>query len=205
MSNSASRQLDRANALIEPIADDYGCELVDVDFNNGVLKVIIDEPGGLNSQTLVDVTKAVSRMIDAEDPIHGRFTLEISSPGVERPLKKPQHFQRSVGEKILVKTLPDVTIAGERRIEGDLTNADEYGITLTVDGEPHTVAYGGIRTARTVFAWGPTPKKGGKQNQNKSTGKTAANGPAAKKSSEPVKKNQADPANTSSRKASLHE
>lgn len=205
MSNSASRQLDRANALIEPIADDFGCELVDVDFNNGVLKVIIDEPGGLNSQTLVDVTKAVSRMIDAEDPIGGRFTLEISSPGVERPLKKPQHFQRSVGEKILVKTLPDVTIAGERRIEGELTDADEYGITLTVDGEPHTVTYGGIRTARTVFAWGPTPKKGGKQNQNKSSGKAAA----AKADAQPnvsAKKNPADDVNaSSSRKASLHE
>lgn len=205
MSNSASRQLDRATALIEPIADDFGCELVDVDFNNGVLKVIIDEPGGLNSQTLVDVTKAVSRMIDAEDPIGGRFTLEISSPGVERPLKKPQHFQRSVGETILVKTLPDVTIAGERRVEGTLTDADEYGITLTINDEPHTLTYGGIRTARTVFAWGPTPKKGGKQNQNKSTGKTAAKAPAEATSSEPVKENPADPVTMSSRKASLHE
>ena len=184
MSSNVSSQVDRATALIEPIADDFGCELVDVDFNNGVLKVVIDEPDGLNSQTLVDVTKAVSRMVDAEDPIGGRFTLEVTSPGVERPLKKPQHFQRSVGEAIVVKTLPDVFIDGERRAEGELVAADEFGITLSVDDVEHVLKYGEIRSARTVFAWGPSPKLGGKQNQNKA---------------EQVKKL------SSSRKASLHE
>lgn len=189
-----SSQVARATALIEPIADDFGCELVDVDFNNGVLKVIIDEPEGLNSQTLVDVTKAVSRMVDAEDPIPGRFTLEVTSPGVERPLKRPHHFERSVGERILVKTLPDVEIAGDRRAEGDLVAADEYGITLAVDGVEHTVKYGEIRTARTVFAWGPTPKKGGKHNQN---GKQKQKPESAE--------NTADQVTASQRKASLHE
>ncbi len=168
MSTNVSSQVSRATSLIEPICDDFGCELVDVDYNNGVLKVIIDEPGGLNSQTLVDVTKAVSRMVDAEDPISGRFTLEITSPGVERPLKKPLHFERSIGETILLKTLPDVLVNGERRAEGELIGADEYGITMSIDGEDHRVTYGQIRSARTVFAWGPTPKKGGKANQNKS-------------------------------------
>lgn len=157
MSNSA--HATRAENLIEPIADDFGCELVDVDFNNGVLKVIIDESGGLNSQTLVDMTKAISRMIDAEDPIPGRFTLEVTSPGVERPLKKPEHFRRSVGEDITVKTTPDVE--GERRVEGKLDDADEYGITITSADGQRVLKYGEIRTARTVFSWGPTPKKGG--------------------------------------------
>ena len=168
MGSNASSQVARATSLIEPICDDFGCELVDVDFNNGVLKVIVDEPGGLNSQTLVDVTKAVSRMVDAEDPIGGRFTLEITSPGVERPLKKPAHFRRSVGETVLVKTMPDTLINGERRAEGELVSADEYGITLSIEGEEHAVTYGQIRSARTVYAWGPTPKKGGKANQDKS-------------------------------------
>ena len=175
MSSNESSQVARATSLIQPIADDFGCELVDVDYNNGVLRVIIDEPEGLNSQTLVDVTKAVSRMIDAEDPIAGRFTLEITSPGVERPLKKPMHFQRSIGESILVKTRPGAEIAGERRAEGLLSAADEYGITLTIDGHEHTLAYGQIRSARTVFAWGPTPKKGGKQNQDNTGSKNQNN------------------------------
>lgn len=158
---NTTSQASRVESLISPITDDFGCELVDVEYNNGVLKVVIDEPDGLNSQTLVDVTKAVSRMIDAEDPINGRFTLEISSPGVERPLKKPHHFQRSIGETVAIKTTPEVLIAGERRVEGVLVTADETTVSVEVDGESHSLRYEHIRTARTVFDWGPTPKKGG--------------------------------------------
>ncbi len=180
MSNNVSGQIAIVQSLIEPITDDFGCELVDIEYNNGVLKVVIDEPGGLNSQTLVDVTKAVSRMIDAEDPIHGRFTLEISSPGVERPLKKPLHFERSIGETVLIKTEPGVLIAGERRAEGTLIASDESTITVEVDGEEHVLTYGQIRTARTVFNWGPTPKKGGpkdKQRSQEPTPESAENSP----------------------------
>ncbi len=159
-------------SLIEPIASDFGCELVDVDLNNGVLKVIIDEADGLHSDSLLEVTKAVSRMIDAEDPIPGRFTLEVSSPGVERPLKKPEHFRRSLGEEITVKTMPDVP--GERRAEGILKDADEYGITVETNEGDRTLRFGEIRSARTVFHWGPTPKKGGsKQPENKTKGQPA--------------------------------
>ena len=174
-----SALIDRVTSLIEPIADDFQCELVDIDYNNGVLKLIIDEPGGLNSQTLVDVTKAVSRMIDAEDPIPGRFTLEITSPGVERPLKKPDHYRRSVGESISVKTTPDVE--GERRLDGELLTADDEGITLKIDDTERTLRYREIRSARTTYAWGPTPKKGGQKNGSSKGGGTKASQNAKKK------------------------
>lgn len=148
--------------LLSPIMDDFHCELVDVDYSNGVMKVVIDQDDGLLSQTLIEVTKAVSRMIDAEDPIPGRFTLEITSPGVERPLKKPEHFRRSIGEDISIKTMPDVD--GDRRVDGELVGTDEFGVTVsTADGE-RTLRYGEIRSARTVFSWGPTPKQGGSKN-----------------------------------------
>jgi len=177
-----SALIDRVTSLIEPIADDFQCELVDVDYNNGVLKLIIDEPDGLNSQTLVDVTKAVSRMIDAEDPIPGRFTLEITSPGVERPLKKPDHYRRSVGETISVKTMPDVE--GDRRLDGQLLSADEFGITLKIDDTERALRYGEIRSARTTFAWGPTPKKGGQKNGSSKGGSKASQN--AKKKGQPA-------------------
>jgi len=147
---------------VEPIADDFGVELVDIESLQGVVRVVIDEPDGLNSQTLVDVTKAVSRMVDAEDPIPGRFTLEVSSPGVERPLKRPAHFQRAVGEQVSVKTMPEV--AGERRVEGELLAADEEGVTVAGEDGTRSFRYGEIRSARTVFDWGPTPKQGGQKN-----------------------------------------
>ena len=177
-----SALIDRVTSLIEPIADDFQCELVDVDYNNGVLKLIIDEPDGLNSQTLVGVTKAVSRMIDAEDPIPGRFTLEITSPGVERPLKKPDHYRRSVGEMISVKTMPDVE--GDRRLDGQLLSVDEFGITLKIDDTERTLRYGEIRSARTTFAWGPTPKKGGQKNGSSKGGSKASQN--AKKKGQPA-------------------
>ncbi len=162
-------------SLVEPIADFHGVELVDVEFNNGVAKIVIDEPDGVISQSLIDVTKAISRMLDDEDPIPGRFTLEVTSPGVERPLKRPQHFQRAIGEEVSIKTRPEVE--GDRRVEGDLVLADGESITVkTAEDAERTLRYGEIQTARTVFHWGPTPKKGGPKSPN---GK-AKNGKAKK-------------------------
>lgn len=166
MSERTGNLIDRVTALVDPIADDYAVEIVDLDYSGGVLKVVIDQPDGLESGVLVEVTKAISRMIDAEDPIPSRFTLEVTSPGVERPLKTPAHFKRAVGETVAVKTNPDVE--GDRRFEGDLVDADDHGITVATDDGDRTVRYGEIRSARTTFDWGPTPKQGGpKQNKNK--------------------------------------
>ena len=103
MNERTGNLIDRVTALVEPIADDYAVEIVDLDYSGGVLKVVIDQPDGLESGVLVEVTKAISRMIDAEDPIPSRFTLEVTSPGVERPLKTPAHFKRAVGETVAVK------------------------------------------------------------------------------------------------------
>ena len=166
MSERTGNLIDRVTALVDPIADEYMVEIVDLDYTGGVLKVVIDQPDGLESGVLVEVTKAISRMIDAEDPIPSRFTLEVTSPGVERPLKTPAHFKRAVGETVAVKTNPDVE--GDRRFEGDLVDADDSGITVATEGGDRTVRYGEIRSARTTFDWGPTPKQGGpKQNKNK--------------------------------------
>lgn len=174
--NSGAPALERFAALVQPIVDDFGVELVDIESLQGVVRVIIDEPDGLLSQNLIDVTKAISRMVDAEDPIPGRFTLEVSSPGVERPLKQPTHFRRAVGETVSIKTTPDVD--GDRRVDGVLIAADSESITVEGDQGQRVLRYGEIRTARTTFAWGPGPKPGGKgkngeteKSQNAKTGK----------------------------------
>lgn len=171
MSDKQTNLVAHFTALVTPITDDFGCELVDVDYSNGVMKVVIDQPDGLLSQTLIEVTKAVSRMVDAEDPIPGRFTLEITSPGVERPLKNPENFRRSIGEEISVKTMPEVE--GDRRVDGVLQSSDEFGITVLTETGERTLRYGEIRSARTVFAWGPTPKKGGQKNGSSKGGPAA--------------------------------
>jgi len=176
-----SGTVGRMTALIEPICADLVVELVDVEFNHGVLKVVIDEQDGLNSQTLVDMTKEISRMIDREDPIPGRFHLEVTSPGVERPLKKPHHFVRAIDSDVAIKTEPSVE--GGRRIVGLLTHADDERIVVeTADGE-RTLTYNEIRSAKTIFDWGPTPKPG-KAKAKTASPKSPATKPAS--STEPT-------------------
>lgn len=138
----------RTEELVEPVLAADGLELVDVRYGGGTLQVFVDRPGGVDLDTLSDVTRRVSRLLDEHDPVPGRYTLEVSSPGLERPLRRPEHFRRFVGREIKVKTQPGVE--GERREQGCLEAADDEGIV--VNGR--RLAYGDIERAHTVFAWG---------------------------------------------------
>ena len=146
---------ERVHDLVEPILARLGLELFDVEHQGAVLRVCVDRPGGVDLDALSDATRAVSAALDADDPLPGRYTLEVSSPGLERPLRTPAQFRRFVGASINVKTNPDVE--GERRIVGTLDTVDDEGITVA----GRRLAYGEIERARTVFEWGPTPKPKG--------------------------------------------
>ena len=117
-------------------------------------------------------------MLEEADPIDGAFTLEVSSPGLERALRTPGHFSRFVGTTVSVKTHPGTT--AERRIEGRLTSADpdEDG-AITVDGTE--IPYAAIERARTVFIWGPQTRPGSKPGTgpSKSAAKRAAKAAAS--------------------------
>ena len=147
--------------LVEPFLAGEGIELVDVRFSAGTLQLFVDRPGGIDLDTISAVTTRVSRLLDEHDPVPGRYTLEVSSPGVERPLRKPEHFRRFVGSIVSVKTRPEV--AGERRQRGRLEEADEEGIVVVAQdgpgqGVPRRLSYGDIDRARTVFEWGGQPR-----------------------------------------------
>ena len=111
------------------------------------------------------MTRSVSRELDHVDPIPGRYTLEVTSPGVERALRTPEHFAREIGKEISVR-LRDPG-AAERRLTGLLIAADADTATIRVgfldDGEPddRVIPIAGIDRARTIFEWGPAPKPGG--------------------------------------------
>lgn len=152
---------ERVRLLIVPIVEDSGAELYDLTFNGGVLRISLDKAGGVDIGVIGSVTRAISRMLDETDPIAGAFTLEVSSPGLERPLRTPEHFQRAIGELISVKT--NAGVGGDRRCKGTLTEADDESITITPagGGDPRQVAQHDIERATTVFEWGPTPKPGG--------------------------------------------
>ena len=146
-------------ALVEPTLVDLGLEVVDLEHHHGTVKLTIDHPDGLGTELLTQATRMVSRLLDESEPVPGAYTLEVTSPGVERKLRMPDHFQRAVGEQVSIKTLPD--IHGDRRIQGDLVAADESGFVVRLgDGAERRLAYTDLQTAKTVFDWSPTPKPG---------------------------------------------
>lgn len=170
----------RVARLVAPIASDLGLEVYDVEQRGGTIRVTLDTPPGSPSGVSLDAlalaTRLVSRELDHEDPVPGRYTLEVTSPGVERTLRTPAHFQREVGKTINLR-LRDVDSA-DRRIEGVLIAADETTATLQVEESPDSlpvervVALSQIDRARTVFVWGPAPKPGAKKSASKKpTGK----------------------------------
>jgi ribosome maturation factor RimP len=147
---------DRVRDLVLPILADRRLDLYDVEHAGGVLRVVVDREGGLDLDALSDATRAVSRALDEAEPLPGRYTLEVTSPGLERTLRTPAHFEGAVGEKVKIKTAPGVE--SERRIEGVLAAADGDGISVrTGEGEAEVrrLTYDEVVRARTVFEWGP--------------------------------------------------
>lgn len=145
--------IDAVTALVAPVCDAAGVELVDVELEGGILRITVDQEGGLPVGALTSVTRQVSRLLDEDDPVPGRYTLEVSSPGLERKLRTPAHFRRAVGEAVTLRTSTRAE-GGPRRIEGTLVAADDDGITVAPDrGEPLVLRHDQIDKARTVFVW----------------------------------------------------
>jgi len=150
---------ERVRELVEPVLSTSDLELVDVEVLPGLVRLSIDKPGGVDLDAISAVSPAISAALDAGDPIPERYQLEISSPGVERPLRTPEHFRRFVGSEVSVRTLPGVE--GERRVRGVLRGADESGIVVDLsEGGQRHLTYSDIERARTVFEWGPSPRPG---------------------------------------------
>jgi ribosome maturation factor RimP len=183
---------ERVRRVVEPVVADAGLELFDLEQAGPVLRVTVDQPGGLDMSVITSLTRALSQALDESDPIADRYTLEVSSPGLERPLRTPVHWAWAVGRQVAVKAVPGYE-AG-RRFTGTVATADTTGVTLALDepvGEQVRLAYSDIEKARTVFVWGGAPKPGtgskpGTTRSPKSKGpKKPAAAPGSKKSPEP--------------------
>ncbi|HEX2030201.1 MAG TPA: ribosome maturation factor RimP [Actinomycetota bacterium] len=138
-----------------PVVESAGLDLVEVTFRREggrrVLRVTVDREGGVDLDTIARTSERVSRRLDAEGFDPGRYTLEVSSPGLERPLRRPQDFIRRVGERVRVRTVEP--LAGARTHTGAIATADEEAVTVETDDGPRRILYGGIASARTVFEW----------------------------------------------------
>jgi ribosome maturation factor RimP len=151
--------------LIRPVVEAAGLELWDVTFRREtgrrILRVTVDlatsgaEAGGVDLETIAELSERLSRRLDLEGfAADTPYSLEVSSPGLERALGKPPHFQRSVGQQVKVKTTE--AVEGRKVHEGALVSADPEAIVIASEGGELRVRYEDIDSARTVFEWGRT-------------------------------------------------
>ena len=138
--------------LLEPTIEQLGYELSDLELNLGgrdvVVRVFIDKPDGVDLSDCAMVSRQLSAVLDVEDALPGHYTLEVSSPGLDRKLTKPAHFQRFTGETVRVKLR--FPLDGRRNFRGALRAADDEKIEVEIDGESHSLQIETIESARLV-------------------------------------------------------
>jgi ribosome maturation factor RimP len=179
--------VQRVRELVVPIVTDLHLDLYDLEYKGGILRVTVDtppgSPGGVDLEAIALATRLISRDLDHHDPLPGHYTLEVTSPGLERSLRLPVHFQREIGKTVAIRLRDMVNV--DRRIQGVLVAATDDAATIRAE-EPaadgtfpeRVVPYDHIDRARTVFVWGPTPKKSASK-------KPSPKQPAAKKKEAP--------------------
>ncbi|HCB37397.1 MAG TPA: ribosome maturation factor [Acidimicrobiaceae bacterium] len=121
---------DAVSRLIESVVDDAGFDLYDVQHRGDTLAVLLSGRPAPDAADLSRVSRAVSRLLDEHDPMPGRYVLEVSSPGLERRLTRPDHFAGAVGEIVSVKLVRPRPAGEPGRVEGRLLAADADGITI---------------------------------------------------------------------------
>jgi len=153
---------ERVREVVEHPLLAQGFELVDVERQGTVLRLTVDRSEGIDLEGVTTATRLVSDLLDSTGLLGDRTTLEVSSPGIERPLRTPAHFLRFVGTEVAMKTRPGTE--GERRLDGVLESADDEGVVVA----GRRLAYADIERARTVFVWpAPPGRKAGGQTQKK--------------------------------------
>lgn len=157
---------DQVHELVAPLAEAAGAHVYDVTFTGGKLVVALSRPGGIDLETLTDVSRRLNVLLDEHDVVPGSYTLEVTSPGLERTLRTAEHFAGAVGDEVTVRTKPDVE--GERRVRGTVRRVEDDDVTIAIeDGTERTLDVADIERARTVFTWGGAEKPGASTSRTK--------------------------------------
>jgi len=137
--------------LLIPGAEALGLELVAVELSGGdtsIVRIYIDTPNGITVEDCTKASRQFSAILDVEDPISNQYTLEVSSPGMDRPLAKPFHFKAVVGQQVKIKMA--TLVNGRRRFTGELIEATEEFAVVEVDGEQSELPYSDMDRARLI-------------------------------------------------------
>ena len=146
--------------VVEPYLAAERLELDDLELSGHgrgrVLRVTVDGDN-VDVDRLAEVSRGLSRLLDNEPGLQDQYRLEVSSPGLERRLRRPAHYLKSVGREVVVKT----TEAGQKATyRGIITDADQSHFTVDADEGPVTVSYDEVVSAKTVYRWEKAPKPG---------------------------------------------
>ncbi len=132
----AASVADRVYALVLPVAEQMGYSIWDVEFKKEgslhILRIFIDKESGISLDDCADFSHAIDPILDREDPISTQYYLEVSSAGLTRQLRKPEHFDKTLGSKVELKLYKAQN--GEKLFEGVLVSHDENSVTVEIDG-----------------------------------------------------------------------
>jgi ribosome maturation factor RimP len=151
------RTVSRIWELATQIADGEAMEVIDVELRREgtragrVLRVYLDKEGGPNVGDLGRVSRQLSELLDSQDIVEGSYTLEVSSPGINRPLKKPEHFQRFIGKRVRIRT--GDMIDGRRSFLGILSEVSGDTIRIEVEGKPYQIPFSMIEKSNYEHDW----------------------------------------------------
>ena len=149
--------VERVWRLAAPLAAQEGMEIIDIEFRREggragrVLRLYLDKEGGPNVDDISRVSRALSDVLDAENAIDTAYTLEVSSPGINRPLRRPEHFARFLGKRIRVRTRD--TIEGRRSFLGILNDVSNDKIVLAQDGRDYNIPFSVIEKSNYEHDW----------------------------------------------------
>lgn len=137
---AATKRTEALEALLTPVVEGLGYEIVDLQLRSEhgrrVLRLLADRPGGITVDECVRLSREVSPHLEVADPIPGSYVLEVSSPGIQRPLRKPRDFERFRGERVVVRTREPV--GGRRTFRGTILGLDDPDHLLVEDAESGT-------------------------------------------------------------------
>ncbi len=150
------RNLTQMWDLLEPVVAGMGYELVEIEYNpssrHGVLRLYIDHEDGIKLDDCTDVSHQVSALLDVEDLVSGHYNLEVSSPGMDRPLRSIKDYERFSGEIVKIKT--GMAIDGRRNFKGRLCGVEGDEINIECDGQQFYLPLASIEKARLVPEFG---------------------------------------------------
>ena len=138
--------------LLQGLVEDLGCELWGIECQRVgrylTVRLFIDKEGGVTVDDCADVSRQVSAVLDVEDPIADKYNLEVSSPGLDRPLFTLAQYTRYVGQEIVVHLR--IPVADRRKWQGELAKIENDMITLILDKQEQVLAFGNIQKANVV-------------------------------------------------------